>query len=403
MKAFLSVDIDKERIPFAVPSDIVLGKAHYSWKMIADLYERGLQAIGITTRRIAAPDIYQSPEARICANIAKDDIHIAVKPIEHIRPMFETRNFFMCGWEFPEFSTTCVGGAVGNNQIAVLNRAEQVLSWSSFTADNLRRYGISTAVPLPPPVVALMDRNAEPIGNIMCARFDGASQADVKNCPASEIRNNYENVFFTVLNPWDRRKNLPGLINAFTRHAALHKDKKSALVVKLVIDNVDTKVQNISEILQSEHGVVLNCPDIYFIGENISDKQMSGLFLTFDFYVCASVAEGLNLPLIEAMSMNMVPISSAKTAMFDYITNQNAIVLPTDRSVAGPQISALGDDFSLTVFTPRFEALVKAFDKAATMSKEERAAKAANSRKTVEARYGLKRFETDFRKVVQGK
>ncbi|VWX53877.1 glycosyltransferase [Novosphingobium sp. 9U] len=401
MKVFISDAIGHERLPFSNSKEIVYGKAHYSWKLISKMYHEALEKIHIHTWNISAPDIYQSEEARHLAHISAEDIHIAVKPIEHIRPMFGVRNFFVCGWEFPEFSKECLDGNPNNNYVAIMKRAERVMCWSSFSASNLKRYGVRSAVALPPPVVALMDKRHEFSGDIVCCHYAPSEPHNFAYSSLGAVRENYHHVFFIVMNPWDRRKNFASLVQAFTKYkSSIGKSKKSALVIKLVIDNVTTLAEHSIEILEKHFGTENISEDIYFFGKNILSSQMVGLYKKFDFYISSSSAEGLNLPLIEAMAVGMVPISSTATAMGDYITEENALVLPTSSATADAHFSALAGSLKLTHFPPEQEELMTSFAKATDMTSAMRNAKSARARQTVEERYGLSRFDQDFRKVA---
>src|SRR5690606_16655141 len=59
----------------------------------------------------------------------------------------------------------------------------------------------------------------------------------------------------------------------------------------------------------------------------LPDDQLSHLYRLADFYVCTSIAEGQNLPLMEAMVHGCVPISVTNTAMADYVTADNAVTV----------------------------------------------------------------------------
>lgn len=401
MKVFISDAIGYERLPFSNSREIVYGKAHYSWKLISRMYHEALEKIHFNVQNISAPDIYQSEEALRIAGIAAEDIHIAVKPIEHIRPMFGARNFFICGWEFPEFSTESLNGNPNNNHVAILNRAETVMCWSSFSSNNLKSYGLRNAIPLPPPVVDLMDNNSEFSGDIVCCHYAPSEPHDFAYSSLGAVREEYDHVFFVVMNPWDRRKNFPSLVQAFTAYKKTKgENNKSALVIKLIVDNVTTLAEHSIEILEKHFDTKNISKDIYFFGKNITASQMLGLYNVYDFYISSSSAEGLNLPLIEAMAAGMVPISSTATAMGDYITEENALVLSACPMAADEHFSVLAGSLELTHFPPKQEELAASFAKAADMAPAMRKTKSEKARQTVEERYGLARFHQDFRKVA---
>ena len=401
MKVYISDKLGEERFPQHGDKEVVFGKAHYSWKIISGMYRRAIENYGLETVNITAPDIYQHEIAQRCVGIGSDDIHLAVKPIEWIRPMFGRDNYFVCGWEFPQFSDQGLDGNPTTNHIAILEKSEGVLCWSQFTVDNLKSYGIEKAVALPPPVVGLFDRTRESIGQRRALIHE---QGEIIPGPEQyhaieDIRKDADVLFVSVLNPWDMRKNLHNFLTAF-RDANGGGKKRITLLVKLIIDNIGTHTKDILAILATRFDLEWDCLNIYFIGEPLSLGEMADLYHLADFYISPASTEGLNLPLIEAMSCGIPAISSNVTAMADYIDKENAIVLDTRCEKAGAAFSALGGALELTHFPPTLDTMTKAIKKAATMPVAARKAMGAAARKTVSARYGHARFKRDFKNLL---
>ena len=152
-KFLLSSAIDLEKLEIQNYDRISFGKAHYSWKIIARLYTAGLQYAGFNVKHIVRPEIYNTEIARKVAGVNVDDIHICVKPVEHIRPFCNIKNIFISGWEFPELFDKSLEFNPLYNQKNVLGKAESIWCWSSYTANNLIKNGLHQAVALPPPVL----------------------------------------------------------------------------------------------------------------------------------------------------------------------------------------------------------------------------------------------------------
>jgi glycosyltransferase involved in cell wall biosynthesis len=76
-----------------------------------------------------------------------------------------------------------------------------------------------------------------------------------------------------------------------------------------------------------EGEVTINCDRIILISGYLSDEDLATLYRMSNFYLCGSVAEGQNLPLLEAMSYGVVPVSTAHTAMADYLTEDNSVAI----------------------------------------------------------------------------
>jgi glycosyltransferase involved in cell wall biosynthesis len=74
---------------------------------------------------------------------------------------------------------------------------------------------------------------------------------------------------------------------------------------------------------------LIDCENIILVCGLMSDSEMGRMYGAADFYLCTSNAEGQNLPLLEAMGHGVVPISPVTTAMADYVTEDNSIILQT--------------------------------------------------------------------------
>ena len=64
---------------------------------------------------------------------------------------------------------------------------------------------------------------------------------------------------------------------------------------------------------------------ILFVDGFLDEAELLDLVQAADFYISTSFAEGLNLPVLEAMSRSTVVISPIHTAMRDYLTAENCI------------------------------------------------------------------------------
>ncbi|MFC7206851.1 hypothetical protein ACFQOZ_08735 [Comamonas endophytica] len=275
---FISNAIDEEKLPFISNEEMKFGRAHYSWKIVADLYSKGLEAADIETYRVIRPEIYQSKIAQETFGVRHDDNHLAVKPIEHIRPFYGMKNIFNSGWEFPQFSNESFNGNPLNNHINILKNADQIWCWSNFTRDNLKSYGIDTAITLPPPVIVPRvsdDTTIDHIATLPLNTTRPPVPSDIKTL--AEILKTYEKskVFFSILNPFDKRKQIKSMLTAFEK--AQKKQPNIILLVKLVVDNIHTTLGNIQEILEVHHGFTGENNRIIFIGETLTDGQMKNL------------------------------------------------------------------------------------------------------------------------------
>lgn len=397
-RAFISNAIDEEKIPFSANDGIKFGRAHYSWKIIADLYTRGLESANLEVNRISRPEIYQSAIAKKIFGARHDDFHLAIKPIEHIRPFYGIKNIFVCGWEFPEFSSDSFTGNPFFNQTSILKHAEQIWCWSDFTTNNLLSHGIKSAITLSPPVIipkflaedGILDLNVLALNT---TRPPAVEDTMKLGAVLDKHRNGAK--FLSVLNPWDKRKQLHLMLDAFQK--ASQEDPSGILIIKLVIDNIATTLGDIQRIVRDFHKIEGQCDNIVFIGESLSDSQMVKLMQTVDFYLCTSSTEGLNLPLIEAMSQGTVPISTRATAMADYISNENSIVLESVQSKTDGPYHALHQHMSTTHFPPILSSIVNALLVAASLSDASYKKLSTRAKEVVNEKYSIPSFVEKLR------
>lgn len=392
---FLSNAIDEEKLPFISTEEMKFGRAHYSWKIIANLYSQGLEAAGMQTQRVTRPEIYQSKIAQDTFGIRHDDIHIAVKPIEHIRPFYGMKNVFIGGWEFPQFSNASHGGNPLNNHINILKTADQVWCWSNFTTNNLKMHGIYTAITMPPPVIFHRPSDESTVENLATLTLNTTRTplpTDVRQL--FDVMNKYESntIFFTVLNPFDKRKQLKLMLTAF--QSALANSQNMILIVKLVIDNIHTTLGNIQEILKIHHEFDGKNDRIIFISETLTDSQMVKLVQKTDFYLCTSSTEGLNLPMIEAMSQGVVPVSSKATAMADYIHKENAIVIENDELFTDGAYHSLHNYLPTTHFPPRLISTINALTLASNISESTYKSLSDRAKSDAHEKYSMQAFTT---------
>ena len=204
-------------------------------------------------------------------------------------------------------------------------------------------------------------------------------------------RNKKKKKFLLIVNPFDKRKDLKKAIQCFIK--ALTQNTQICLIVKLIIDNKDTRLVNISEILANHYQLKDICKNITFIGENLTGSELRTLMLSAHFYYSTSSAEGLNLPLIEAMEVGCVPITTTATAMKDYISKKNAIIVDHIHNQAGNGYHSLDSALNTTHFPAIEKSVVNSLLKAATLTKDEYDTYSKNAIATVSELFNLDTFK----------
>jgi glycosyltransferase involved in cell wall biosynthesis len=195
---------------------------------------------------------------------------------------------------------------------------------------------------------------------------------------------NSNRLFMTVFNPHDRRKNAQELILGFM--TLLDEFPDAALLIKLILPSKWAAPGQIPTYIRGifDQATTLSCDRIVLTSQYLTDTEMSALYAASDFYVCTSVAEGQNLPLLEAMAHGVVPVTPDHTAMRDYISERNSIVVPTRR--VGAYFRELAGDTAAKPYSVNFASqtdIGKALLRACRMPLAEREAVGETARDTV--------------------
>lgn len=386
----LSSAIGSQRIPTFASSEWTFGAAHYSWNINAQLYLRGLREIR-DADSIQAPDIYQHEIAHEVAGISVNVTHLADKPIELLRPLFGCRNVAIIVWEFGEFNDTAINGDPRTNQVHMLRQMDDVWCGSSFTQRNLAAVGVGARV-LPPPVAHSFSSGTESIDAIPIIRLDTEVEPFVATETIGDLIGNAQDrrIFLAVLAPFDLRKNLPALIEGFLESDAA---QGGVLLIKLIVDNIGTSVNNINEILLDFFHLKAKSQNVVFCGAYLSVQQMNTLYNISTYYVSSASAEGLNLPLIETMGRGIPAISPNHTAMADYVSEERAIVVPTERQPTEGPIHAFVPHLATTHYPPTKAAMGAAFDRAIALDDTQRLKLGERGSEFIKKHFGLKEFE----------
>jgi hypothetical protein len=120
------------------------------WKSLSRLYSESLVACGYAVENILRPEIYQTDIARQIRGVSEGDWHLAIKPIEHIRPFHGIPNVFVCDGDFSELSSQRQDGSPFTDQVGLLAKADVVACCKPSAAQSLRNTGIARVVNLPP-------------------------------------------------------------------------------------------------------------------------------------------------------------------------------------------------------------------------------------------------------------
>jgi glycosyltransferase involved in cell wall biosynthesis len=335
----------------------LLGQPHYSYRFAEAKFAAAFAAAGVPLPLIAMPECHATAAALGLGAAGGTLVHLIFRSTEQIRLLKPAVNICCFAWEFEVLRDwTAPGEHPFLNQVRMLSLCDEIWVPCRFTAAVLRAHGVDRVHVIPAPVrgpatgrpslvEALM--TVGPVGAMPLLAHFLRPQADVARDVAARGLTLIDRlaprrseppplIYLTILNPEDFRKNLDALLRGFHHFQQAVVD--AVLIVKVVTAEARFSLERvIAEVVPPKlaGGSILENDNIVFVGGFLSETQMSALFGLADFYLCASLAEGQNLPLLEAMAHGCVPVTTANTAMADYITPDNAFVIETTR-VAAP-------------------------------------------------------------------
>jgi glycosyltransferase involved in cell wall biosynthesis len=139
-------------------------------------------------------------------------------------------------------------------------------------------------------------------------------------------------VYTSVLCPRDSRKNWEDMVAGFVW--AFRNTPTATLVLKLTQAGIEDAV---APILRFLAGLGRFDCRIVLLHGLLSDAAYAALIEATSFAVNTSVGEGQCMPLVEYMSCGRPAVAPAHTAMADYITPENAFIVPSrQRSAIWP-------------------------------------------------------------------
>jgi len=374
---------------------VVFGKAHYSYKIAAKKFLSTLEKNKYISHEIIRPEMYKHKESflHIKDFNNKKNIHLIFKPIEHITLLKNSKNIGVFAWEFDKITEKDIGGNPFLNQKRMLSLLDEIWVPSSYTEKVLKRYGFDNTHFIPAPIqkpIGLDNGKSllSLIANLTSIKYH---PAHFNEEPTRPIKDNIDlskinKIYFSILNPWDYRKNLSGLLKTFEEFSKKFND--TLLIIKITIDNKETLLTSINEIIYHNfHHKNVKSNNILFVSEYMPEKTLYSIMSKVDFYYNLSFAEGQFLPILESMILGTVPISPDTTAMSDYITENNALVIKSKPTQANPNASAFNrSDFIW--FEPNLKQALDQLENSYFLSNENYQKKATNAIKTVQKNYG---------------
>jgi glycosyltransferase involved in cell wall biosynthesis len=370
-----------------------------SAKFRAALHDLGCECIDLPR-----PEIYFAPVARKL--VRNPCFHMIFKPPNLFRVLKGIPNIACVAWEFDGFPEIRDRKRVipSDDMAYMLSIPDEIWVPCEFTAQIFRQSGIKNVHTVPAPIAIPESQPAIRFPRVpfqlhriswINLRIGFGRYSDLNSwkpiVPSSLsdiILDHYggeePTVFLSVLNPHDLRKNLSTLVSGFLEYSA--RDKNALLLLKLIVDNQEDRLDTIL------HGILktrifgfelIDSNKIWLTTEYLPDGVLSDLYRFASGYLCTSLAEGQNLPLMEAMSRGVVPITTRHTAMLDFIDDENAIVIETGREAIDRDDTAVGPTRNLTWHRCSARGVADALDKFGSLSMAQKAQMGRNARETI--------------------
>lgn len=205
------------------------------------------------------------------------------------------------------------------NWVKQMNRMDMIFTACNTAKDAFVDSGVTTPVHVIP---GPMDTEYYKPGIEENSLFDLNIDRQTKEwIPRSE-----RPVVIGCIAQWTIRKNLEALITA-----VLSRFKREEVTLLLKVyggragdrresERLYDKVRRMRNIVNNR-----DAPRIVMVTENLTDQQVANLYHSMDIYCSTSRGEGYCMPIVQAMSSGVVPVSCAFSAPGDYIEHYNGL------------------------------------------------------------------------------
>jgi glycosyltransferase involved in cell wall biosynthesis len=336
----------------------LLGAPHYSYRFAEAKFMSVFKEKRVPVNKLLMPEYYNTADAlpETIHRTGVPDVHLIYRSTEQIRLLKFAWNVCCFAWEFEVIKDhTEIDEHPFLNQKRMLRLCDEIWVPCHYTKSVLEVHGLRNIHVVPAPIAPGPD-DSPPLMEAL-ARLGHVS---VSACDYNFLRSRAQNraacgersstfleyigarlkaceklrVYLTVLNPEDFRKNLEAMLRAFD-HFSRRRDDVVLLVKVLTASSRFHLLDVLSDVIPNKmaSGAVFQSDNIVFFNDFLSEAELSSLYGIADHYLCTSLCEGQNLPLLEAMAHGVVPVTTVNTAMTDYIDTENAVVIRDHREL----------------------------------------------------------------------
>lgn len=404
-----------------------LGRSDYSYAFAMRGFMAALDEMEVDYTVVERPEAVADIRDRSDAEI---NIHLGFYPPELIRVLKGAYNINCFAWEFDRLRSRdeIPSDHAFADQAEMLSIADEIWVPSEHGAAAVRESVAKPVHRTPSPVLSNLvkrardhapnardvDRASRALGAVnwvplailprVKETVEQAAHARTRTLQAILSELESPTLYVSVLNVHDYRKQAEPMIAGFLRFAETN--PRAVLLLKLSTPFRGRGLAN--RILledQIAHAGRMIPPmvseRIWLTDDVLTREEMSHLYDAASFYLCTSYAEGQNLPLIEAMARGVVPVSVDHTAMRDYISDNDAVVVPSHRRPLDLRMSHRYRMVGTAMNVVEPSDLAHALATAQALSPEAYAHKSAAALAEVQNQFGLAPFADRLNAVVE--
>lgn len=407
-----------------------LGAADYSYSFAMRGFIQAFEEMEVDYTVIDKPEYISDIRERSGAEI---NIHLGFYPPERMRVLKGAYNINCFAWEFDRLRlpTEAFSHHAFADQAQMLDVADELWVTSQHATDAVAAQITKPATRVPSPVLSNLSRrprsqrpdlrelerigrdlagvNWEPLSILprLQPMLDNAARAKAASLPAilsSLDGEERPEIFLSVFNVHDYRKQIEPMLTGFMRF--LEHRPNALLLLKMTTPHRAKRLANriLMEEQISDAGRLIPpmvSDRIWLTDSVLTRNELNRLYDAATYYVCTSYAEGQNLPLIEAMGRGVVPVTVNHTAMSDYISENDAVVIPSEPRPLDIRLTARYRMFGTDTNYVSAEDVRASLERAVTLEEADYAHRSSAAFEEVRSQFGLAPFAERFWNTVE--
>jgi len=406
-----------------------LGQADYSYSFAMRGFVQALEELEIDYTVLGKPEYISDIRQRSTAEV---NLHIGFYPPERIRILKGAYNVNCFAWEFDRLRTPeeSFSHHAFSDQATMLAVPDELWIPSSHGAQAVRANVSRPVNRVPAPILGAHSRRPrggrpndreiarasrdlngvtwEPLAILprVQATMDGAARSRGATLASIMTSLAVENptLYLSVFNVHDYRKQVEPLLEGFLRFS--ERNPNSILLLKMSTPHRGKRLANriLLEEQVSDAGRMVRpmVSDRVWITDGVLTRaELNRLYDAATFYICTSHAEGQNLPLLEAMARGVVPVTVDHTAMSDYISDNDAVVIPSHTRPLDIRLAARYRMYGVETNYVDADDVRCALQRAEDMDDGAYAHRSSASWEEVRSQFGLEAFGDRLRTLIK--